>query len=112
MIKLKSKHEVLSQYVSRYPELDQQFLKRLSAEYDHYVEALKDCVTKEDAYKVFENEIKENERLYKDNAKMRCLEGSTYDQYMEILAHYGLIAFFRDNILDLNFNHTNNNATA
>ncbi|WP_352420367.1 hypothetical protein [Proteiniborus sp.] len=100
MIKLKSKEEVLKKYVSRYPELDQQFIKKLSEEYDRYVDALKGCNTKEEAINFFEDEIKENERLYKDNAILRGLEGSPYNQYMEILANYGLIVFFRDNILD------------
>lgn len=100
MIKLKSKEEVLTKYVSRYPELDQQFMMKLSEEYDRYADALKNCNTREEANKIFEDEIIENERLYKDNEKMRGLEGSTYDQYMEILANYGLIVFFRDNILD------------
>lgn len=99
MIKLRSKEEVLKNYVSRYPELDQHFMMKLSKEYDRYVEALKDCSTREEVNKIFEDEIKENERLYKDNAMLRGLEDSPYNQYMEILAHYGLIVFFRDNIL-------------
>ncbi|SDY73838.1 hypothetical protein SAMN05660462_00774 [Proteiniborus ethanoligenes] len=101
MLKLKSKEEILKQYVSRYPELDRQFMNRLSEEYDRYIEVLKDVNSIEEYNKVFEEEIRENERRYKDNAMLRGLEDSPYNQYMEILAHYGLIVFFRDNMLDL-----------
>lgn len=101
MLKLKSKKEILKQYVSRYPELDRQFMNRLSEEYDRYIEVLKDVNSIEEYNKVFEEEIRENERRYKDNAMLRGLEDSPYNQYMEILAHYGLIVFFRDNMLDL-----------
>ena len=101
MLKLKSKEEILKQYVSRYPELDRQFMNRLSEEYDRYIEVLKDVNSIEEYNKVFEEEIRENERRYKDNAMLRGLEDSPYNQYMEILAHYGLIVLFRDNMLDL-----------
>ncbi len=100
MFKLKSKEEVLKNYVSRYPELDQQFIANLSEEYDRYAKLLKDCNTKEEAIEVFDSEIRENENRYKDNALIRGLEDSPYNQYMEILAHYGLIVFFRDNIFE------------
>lgn len=99
MVKLKSKEEVLRQYQSRYPELDQHFIANLSREYDRYAELLKNCKTKEEAFEIFEKEIKENERLYKDNSELKGLEDSPHNQYMEILANYGLIVFFRDNIL-------------
>ncbi len=100
MIKLKSKEDVLKNYVSRYPELDEHFKLRLSEEYDRYAELLKNCKTKEEALEVFENEIRENENRYKDNALLRGLEDSPHNQYMEILANYGLIVFFRDNIFE------------
>lgn len=100
MIKLRSKEEVLKKYASRYPELDQHFMTKLSDEYDRYAELLKDCNTKEEVIEFFENEIRGNEQLYKDNALLRGLEDSPHNQYMEILAHYGLIVFFRDSILE------------
>lgn len=99
MVKIRSKSEVLMEYSSRYPKLDKYFLSKLSKEYDRYEKLLKDCKTIEEAYEVFENEIAENERRFTDNAKIKCLEGSTHQQYMEILAQYGLIVFFRDNML-------------
>lgn len=101
MLKFKSREEILNQYVSRYPELDRQFMNRLSEEYGRYMEILKDAASIEEYKKVFEEEIKENERRYKDNEMLRGLEDSPYNQYMEILAHYGLIVFFRDNLLNL-----------
>ena len=63
MVKLKSKEEVLKEYMSRYPELDNFFKEELSEEYGRYVEA------------------------------------SPHIQFMEILAQYGMIKFFRDNML-------------
>ena len=53
MLRLKSKKEVLQEYESRYPELDNYFMNELSKEYDRYAELLKDCETKEEAYKIF-----------------------------------------------------------
>lgn len=63
MVKLKSKEEVLKEYVSRYTELDNFFKEELSKEYGRYVKA------------------------------------SLHIQFMEILAQYGMIKFFRDNML-------------
>ncbi|HHV27465.1 hypothetical protein FYJ27_03240 [Anaerosalibacter bizertensis] len=100
MLRLKSKKEVLQEYESRYPELDNYFMNELSKEYDRYAELLKDCETKEEAYKIFSKEIKENEKRYRDNAMLNGLEASLDGQFMEILAQYGLIKFFKDNILD------------
>jgi len=100
MIKLRKKEEVLKEYVSRYPELDKFFVEELSKDYDRYAEILKDCNTKEEYYEIFRKEIKANEQRYKDNSMIKGVEGSTYDQFMDILAQYGLITFFRDNMLD------------
>lgn len=100
MIKLRKKEEVLKEYVSRYSELDNFFMEELSKDYDRYVEILKDCNTKEEYYEIFRKEIKANEQRYKDNSMIKGVEGSTYDQFMDILAQYGLITFFRDNMLD------------
>lgn len=99
MVKIKSKEEVLRDYVSRYPELDEHFKDELAKEYDRYKELLMGVDTREEALKIFEDEIKKNEQKYKDDALIECLEGSPHKQYMEILANYGLIVFFRDNML-------------
>ncbi|MFA5523238.1 MAG: hypothetical protein WDA24_02665 [Tissierellales bacterium] len=99
MIRLKSKEEVLKEYVSRYPELDQHFITKLSDDYDRYRELLKECNSKKEVIEVFEKEIRENEKLYNDSSLIRGLEDSPYNQYIEILANYGRIAFFRDNML-------------
>lgn len=99
MFKIRSKEEVLKEYVNRYPELDQLAIDELSREYDRYIDLLKNLETKEEAMAVFKDEIDKNERRYKDNHQMRALEGSTHDQFMEILANYGLIVFFRDNMI-------------
>lgn len=100
MLKIKSKEKVMREYVSRYPELDNFARRELSREYDRYMYILRDCNTKEEYYKVFSKEIKRNEQRYRDTAHNRGLEGSPHNQFMEILACYGLIKFFRDNMLD------------
>lgn len=99
MYKIKNKEEVLKAYEKRYPELDQIFMTELGKEYDRYIDLLKNAATKEEAIEVFEKEIERNEKNYRYNAEMKCLEGSTHTQYMEILANYGLIVFFRDNMI-------------
>lgn len=100
MFKIRSKKEVLNEYVNRYPELDQFVIDELSREYDRYIDLLKNLETKEEALEVFEEEIEKNERRYKENDQMKSLEGSTHDQFMEILANYGMIVFFRDNMIE------------
>lgn len=99
MLEIRSKEELLKEYVRRYPELDKHFEMELGKEYDRYKELLKDARTKEEALEVFQDEIRRNEETYKSDELIRCLEGSPHDQYMEILANYGLIVFFRDNML-------------
>lgn len=99
MFKIKDKKEVLSAYGKRYPELDQFVMDELSKEYDRYIDKLKSLETKNEAIVVFEKEIEKNERRYTDNSQMKALEGSTHDQFMDIMACYGLIVFFRDNML-------------
>lgn len=100
MFKIKDKEEVLNAYVKRYPELDKFVMDELSREYDRYIDKLKSLETKNEAIVVFEEEIEENERRYTDNFQMKALEGSTHDQFMDIMASYGLIVFFRDNMLE------------
>ncbi|WP_077369096.1 hypothetical protein [Anaerosalibacter sp. Marseille-P3206] len=99
MVKIKSKEEVLREYQSRYEELDSFFIEELSKEYDRYAEKLKDVDTKEEAIDMFRKEVKRNERRYKQNT-MNASEASLHGQFMDILAQYGLIKFFRDNILE------------
>lgn len=99
MVKIRSKEEVLKEYQSRYPELDKFFIQELSKEYDRYFELLKDVNTKEEVYEIFSEEIKKNERKYVENS-MIVSEGSLHGQFMDILAQYGLIKFFRDNMLE------------
>lgn len=99
MFKIRDKEDVLREYVDRYPALDQFAKEELSKEYDRYIDLLKNLETRDEAIEVFENEIRQNERSYKDNANMKDLEGSAHNQFMEILAHYGLIVFFRDNMI-------------
>ncbi len=100
MFVIRDKEKVLKAYVKRYPELDQVAIDELSREYDRYVDLLKHLETREEAIEIFEQEIEKNERRYSDNAQMKALEGSTHDQFMEILANYGLIVFFRDNMIE------------
>lgn len=99
MLKIRKKEEVLKEYVNRYPELDEHFKKELSKEYDRYAKLLENIKTKEEALEIFEEEIRKNEEMYKNNELIRCLEGSPHVQYMEILANYGLIVFFRDHMI-------------
>ena len=40
-----------------------------------------------------------DEQLYRDNANIEGIESSLSDQYMAVMAAYGIIMFFRDNIL-------------
>ena len=100
MYKIRNKEDVLQEYVNRYPELDEHFKKELAEEYDRYRELLINTKTKEEALEVFEEEIRKNEERYKSNTLVECLEGSPHNQYMEILANYGLIVFFRDNMIE------------
>lgn len=100
MFNIRDKEKVLNAYAKRYPELDQFVMDELSREYDRYIDMLKNLETKDEAICVFEDEIEKNEVRYTDNAQMRALEGSTHNQFMEILAAYGLIVFFRDNMIE------------
>ena len=99
MVKIKSKKEVLKEYQSRYPELDSFFIQELSKEYDRYAEILKHTNSKEEAIEMFREEVKKNEARYNENV-MNASEASLHGQFMDILAQYGLIKFFRDNMLE------------
>ncbi|HEY8362430.1 MAG TPA: hypothetical protein VIK77_06045 [Tissierellaceae bacterium] len=101
MFRIRSKEEVLGEYKKRYPELDKFALEELSKEYDRYLNLIKNLETKEEVMEVFQREIEKNERRYRDdNDHMTLLEGSPHEQFMEILANYGLIVFFRDNMIE------------
>lgn len=99
MFEIRNKEEVLNEYVRRYPELDKFVIDELSREYDRYIGLLKNLETRDEAIEVFENEIKTNEEKYKYNQQVRGLEGPSNERFMEILASYGLIVFFRDNMI-------------
>lgn len=100
MIRIRSKEEVLRLYEHRYPELDHYFLRHLEEEYDRYYDQLWHLGSKEEALHFFENEIKKNEQMYKNNALSEGIERPLHNQYMAVLAAYGLIVFFRDNMLE------------
>lgn len=100
MFKIRDKEDVLKEYANRYPELDQFVVDELSKEYDRYVDMLKSLESKEEALEIFNNEIEMNEKRYADNTQMKALEASSHNQFMEILAAYGLIVFFRDNMIE------------
>lgn len=99
MFKIRDKEYVLEEYERRYEELDNIVLKELGKEYDRYVNLLKNLSSREEAIEVFEKEIRRNERNYK-SPEMSDLEASPHLQYMDILANYGRIVFFRDNMIE------------
>lgn len=99
MLEIKSKDQVLMAYKNRYPGLDKFVLDELSKEYDRYLEKLRGLTSREEALEVFNREIEENEQKYRDNSAMKLLEASPHTQFMEILAAYGLIVFFRDTMI-------------
>ncbi len=98
--RIRDKEELLKEYANRYPELDQFVVDELSKEYDRYLDMLKSLESKEEAIEVFNNEIAKNEKRYSDNTQMQALEASSHNQFMDILASYGLIVFFRDNMIE------------
>lgn len=99
-MKIKSKEEVILAYSRRYPALDSYFIKSLEEEYDRYFSHLKTLTSKESVNLFFESEIAKNENIFKDNALLDGLEATLHDQYMSVLANYGLIVFFRDTMID------------
>lgn len=99
-MRIRSKEEVLELYKSRYPQLDRFFQKMLSAEYDKHYDILKDFQTPAQADSYFDEEIEKNEQMYKDNMQMEGIEAALNDQFMTVLANYGLIVFFRDNMIE------------
>lgn len=101
-MKIKSKDEVILAYSRRYPALDAYFIKSLEEEYDRYYFHLKSLTTKESVDHFFESEILKNENAFKDNALLDGLESTLHDQYMSVLANYGLIVFFRDTMIEWN----------
>lgn len=99
-MRIRDKAEVLQEYESRYPALDNYFLKQLSEEYDRYYAKLQHMQTVREVEVFFEEEIEKNELLYRNNAHMGGIEASLSDQYMNVLAAYGLIVFFRDHMIE------------
>lgn len=100
MLKFKSKEEILKLYSKRYDELDAFVIDNLSKEYEHFMGLIKDCKTKTEVNIIFQKEIELNETRYRKNAKVEGVECNLYNQFMDILAHYGMIVFFRDNIIE------------
>ncbi len=99
-MKIKRKDQVLSLYKSRYPALDKFFLQHLGEEYDRYAEKVLAMNSIEEFDAFFISEVEKNEQLYKDNADIGGVESSLVEQYMAVMANYGRIMFFRDNILE------------
>lgn len=99
-MKIKSKEEVVSAYSKRYPELDYYFISNLEKEYDKHYEHVKNFKTQKEVEAYFQSEIEKNESSYKDSVGNGGLEDSLTNQYMSILAAYGLIVFFRDTMVD------------
>ncbi len=99
-MRIRSKEEVLDLYKNRYPQLDRFFQKMLSAEYDKHYNMVKDFQTYPETEDYFEEEIQKNEQMYKDNMHMEGIEAALNDQFMTVLANYGLIVFFRDNMVE------------
>ncbi|SCX76167.1 hypothetical protein [Alkaliphilus peptidifermentans] len=99
MIQFKSKEDILKLYVSRYPELDAFAQAELEKEYDYFIKSLKDCTTREEVAAVFEEKIIVNEGKYRRNPQITGVESSPCKDFYQILANYGMIVFFRDNIL-------------
>ena len=100
MFKIRDKDDVLKEYVNRYPKLDQFVIDELSKEYDRYVNVLKSLESREEAINVFNREIEQNEQRYSDNSRVTAVEASSHAQFLDILASYGLIVFFRDNMIE------------
>lgn len=99
-MRIKTKEEVMECYQKRYEQLDQYFLKNLSEEYDRYYLKLNSFHSREDIEDFFEEEIQKNEQNYKDNALIEGVTDSLEEQYLSVLASYGLIVFFRDHMID------------
>ncbi|MCK9444886.1 MAG: hypothetical protein M0Q14_10225 [Tissierellaceae bacterium] len=100
MFKIRDKIEVIERYIKLYPDLDQFAKEEISNEYDRYIDLIKNLETKEDVMEMFQVKIEENERKYEENAFIEALEGSPHEQFMELLECYGMIVFFRDNMIE------------
>lgn len=100
-MRIRSKEEVIGAYSKRYPELDHYFIMNLEREYDKHYEHIHALQTKGEIDAYFHNEIEKNEDSFKNDAYCEGLEDSLNGQYMSILAAFGLIVFFRDNMVDM-----------
>lgn len=100
MINIKTKEEILDMYVKRYDELDSYARENLSQKYDEILSDFKleniDTKEKYDAY--FDELEKKNEELFKLST-CECLESSPSKRFTEILASYGIIVFFKMNLI-------------
>ena len=100
MFNIRSKEEVLNNFIGRYPDVDKPAKDELGKEYDRYINLLKSLETKEEALEVFQEELNENERRYEDNKQVKALEGASNDRFMDVLESYGMIVFLRDNMIE------------
>jgi len=99
MVKFKTKEEIQSLFVSRYDELDVFAIEQLGREYDHFMNQLEDCKTKEDVEEFFEKKIHINEQRFRKTSQYQSIESSPCNDFHSLLAAYGMIVFFRDNII-------------
>lgn len=99
-MRIRSKEEVVKTYKNRYPELDQYFIANLKQEYDRYYEKLKDMTGENEIRDFFAKEIEKNEQNYKGGTHVEGVNASLHNHYMSVLANYGLIVFFRDNMIE------------
>lgn len=99
MVKFKTKEEIQSLYVKRYDELDAFALDQLGREYDHFMNQMKDCKTKEDVMAFFDEKVHINEQRFRKSSHIASVETSPCNDFYTLLAAYGMIVFFRDNII-------------
>ena len=99
-MKIRSKEEVVSAYSKRYPELDYYFISNLEHEYDKYYAQIKNMKTAKEVESFFKKEIEKNDASFSDAVGNSGMEDSLTNQYMSILAAYGLIVFFRDTMVE------------
>lgn len=97
-MKFKTKQEILDLYVDRYDKLDGYAKEFLGEKYDDYIRILKDVKTEEEYYEVFKKLEADNEDRFKSGVGV-CVDSSPHNIFMEVLSSYGIIVFFRDNLI-------------
>lgn len=99
-MRIREKEEILKAYEDKYSALDNYRAKNLIEEYERYYGKLQHMQTPKEIEIFFEQEIEKNDERYKANAYMEGIEAALSDQYMMVLASYGMIVFFRDHMVD------------